>query len=68
MDEFIVPVKQGVSIPTVLRQYEQVGGLALNWMLLGSSGIEKRPEKGVLASYNSCVINNHVKTIGEIVC
>jgi hypothetical protein len=58
---------KGEKITDVLKVYEQknsMGGLALNWMIYGYSGFEKRPPNGVLASYFKCTINNHVKTIG----
>lgn len=58
---------KGEKITDVLKLYEakDIGGLALNWMLFGHSGHEKRPKAGVLPSYTKCVINNHVKSIGN---
>ena len=44
VDEFIVPKAINTSIPDVLKNYEQYGGLALNWMRFGSSGFDRRPQ------------------------
>jgi len=37
-----------------LRPYEEYGGLGVNWVPFGSSGVKLRPEKGVLSSYTRC--------------
>ena len=70
VDEFIVPanIMKGEKITDVLKIYESknIGGLALNWMIFGHSGHETRPVGGVLSSYNKCVINNLIKTIGNL--
>jgi hypothetical protein len=66
VDEFIVLVNKTQSIPSLLRQYEPYGGLALNWKLFGSSGHISRPEGGVLRNYHHCVKSHHVKTIGNL--
>eukprot|EP01023_Acetabularia_acetabulum_P006050 TRINITY_DN12518_c0_g2_i1.p1 TRINITY_DN12518_c0_g2~~TRINITY_DN12518_c0_g2_i1.p1 ORF type:complete len:569 (-),score=8.98 TRINITY_DN12518_c0_g2_i1:362-2068(-) len=41
-------------LPTFLKQYENYGGLVVYWRIYGSSGLEKSPQKGVLASYTNC--------------
>jgi hypothetical protein len=41
-DEFLVP-KSADDIPSILRDFEDFGGLAVNWMLFGSSGHKVRP-------------------------
>jgi hypothetical protein len=61
-DEFIV-TRDGCSVPSVLRLYEEYGGLTLNWMLIGSSGHEKRPAGGILPNYWRCAMWDHVKSI-----
>jgi hypothetical protein len=52
-----------LSIPVVLKRYEDYGAVTLNWMLFGSSGHIKRPVGGVLANYYKCCRYNHIKTI-----
>ena len=62
-DEFIVTANPSASIPLVLSQYEQFGGLALSWMSFGSSGHIRRPAGGVIANYRWCFPNRHIKSI-----
>ena len=57
-------------MPSFLRQYEEYGGLAINWRLFGSSGHITRPEAGTLPSYTKCnpewaPVNIHVKTFAN---
>lgn len=72
VDEFLFLRNQSVvSMPALLRQYEAYGGLAVNWVLFGSSGHVRRPEGGTLANYWKCVPqshpeNLHVKTIANM--
>lgn len=63
VDEFIVIVDKSKSIFEIVNQYEEYGGLCMNWMLIGSNGHIKRPEGGVLQNYNQCKPNFHIKTI-----
>ena len=51
------------SIPAVLKDYESYGGLTLSWMNFGSSGHIERPPGGVLANYNKCYQDFHIKSI-----
>lgn len=62
-DEFIVTANPSASIPLILSQYEQFGGLALSWMSFGSSGHIRRPVGGVIANYRWCFPNRHIKSI-----
>jgi hypothetical protein len=62
IDEFIV-TKDYCSIPSVLKRYEDFGGLTMNWMVFGSSGLVKRPTNGVLPNYYKCFQYEHVKSI-----
>ena len=68
-DEFLVLQGGGAQdAPALLRRYEAYAGLALNWVMFGSSGHEGRPEGGVLANYVSCMpaahpAHHHVKSI-----
>lgn len=60
-----------VSLPAMLHEYEAYGGLAVNWVLFGSSGHIHRPKGGTLANYWKCVPlshpeNLHVKTIANM--
>eukprot|EP00887_Chlorella_sp_A99_P004110 scaffold23.g4110.t1 len=41
-------------LPTYLRRLEGVGGLVVNWRLMGSSGHKARPEGGVVRSFLAC--------------
>ena len=38
MDEFLVVNDPATKFPDVLREYENFGGLVINWRLVGSSG------------------------------
>jgi hypothetical protein len=62
-DEFIVVVDPTKKIPDILQNYEEYGGVSLNWMLFGSSGHVVKPLGGVIANYNKCTKNIHVKAI-----
>lgn len=62
-DEFIVVVDEKETIPSVLKRYEQFGGLSLNWRMFGTSGHIKRPPGGILANYHKCGPNHHIKSI-----
>jgi hypothetical protein len=62
-DEFIVVVDKTKRIPDILADYEQFGGVVMNWMVFGSSGHIATPPGGVLANYYKCFKNGCVKTI-----
>jgi hypothetical protein len=61
-DEFIV-TENNKSIPEVLRDFEGYGGVALNWMMFGSSGLVESPGSILGPHYTKCVPNIHVKAI-----
>jgi hypothetical protein len=44
-----------------MADYEQdkLGALGVNWVLFGSSGLERRPEQGPLAAYTKCIPRAH---------
>ena len=52
MDEFLVVNDPATKFPDMLREYENFGGLVINWRLVGSSGEwhpqweEKEPSTG----------------------
>lgn len=61
---------RAADISTFLQQYEQYGGLAVNWVIFGSSGHTVRPRGGVLVNYHTCLPlsheqNTHVKVIAN---
>ena len=50
-------------VPSALEPYERYGGLAVNWMVFGSSGHVSRPNGTVLSSYTKCAPSATVKSI-----
>jgi hypothetical protein len=62
-DEFVVTTDPTKSIPSILRNYEDFPGLALNWMMVGNYTLEHRPRGGVLPNYAHCRPNPWVKSI-----
>lgn len=71
-DEFIVPQKaQDHGILTVLNEFEQYGGLVINWRVFGSSQHQKKPTGGVLENYDRCIPRTEqesrfIKTIANV--
>jgi hypothetical protein len=58
------------NINDFMRGYDRYGGLALNWVVFGSSGHKQRPHGGVLVNYRQCLPlqqeqNQHVKVIAN---
>ena len=72
VDEFLIlRDPSAASLPAMLHEYEAYGGLAVNWVLFGSSGHIYRPKGGTLANYWKCVPlahpeNLHIKTIANM--
>ncbi|MCF2447702.1 glycosyltransferase family 92 protein [Dyadobacter sp. CY345] len=67
-DEFIVPKSTSGDLPGFLKDFENVGGLGINWLVFGSSGYIKRTLRSQLRSFlkrsqASFPINRHVKLI-----
>lgn len=59
VDEYLVFTDPSIAaqerpLPAYLRQFENRGGLVVNWRLMGSSGHKSRPEGGTIRSYLSC--------------
>lgn len=53
-----------------MQGYDEYGGLAINWLVFGSSGHKQRPQGGVLVNYRQCLPfeqeqNQHVKVIAN---
>jgi len=47
IDEFIA-LKHGNSIPKFLKEYEQYGGIGINWQLFGTAGVQRISESETL--------------------
>jgi hypothetical protein len=68
LDEFLFPV-QIDNLVTFLKDYEQYGGLCVNWATFGTSGVESIPENYVMIEYLTMAseldhkFNLHVKSI-----
>lgn len=63
-DEFLFPVKN-VSLPEALTPYESFAGVAVAWMLYGTSGHWTRPRGLVIENYamRFAVPDHHLKCI-----
>lgn len=63
VDEYIVPKKYS-DLPTLLDQYEEFSGLAINWRLFGSNGHISRPSAAPFLAYTRYLKDDtHVKSI-----
>ncbi|MFA6988609.1 MAG: glycosyltransferase family 92 protein [Candidatus Gastranaerophilaceae bacterium] len=67
IDEFIVSVKNK-NLPEILKDFEEYGGLGINWIIYGSSGHKTAPdgltlENYVYRSFDDFSQNLHIKTI-----
>lgn len=67
LDEFLVPVATS-TIPELLRDFEEYGGLGVNWLLYGNSGHLTKPEGLQMEHYiyrseASWRSNFHIKSI-----
>lgn len=65
MDEFIVVPNPKLSVPTLLKSYEEYGALGMSVMEFGRNGFIARPDVGVLQSYNACHPVQDVKIIAN---
>ncbi|MCB1113582.1 MAG: glycosyltransferase family 92 protein [Chlamydiia bacterium] len=58
-------------VPEVLKQYKGKGGVAVNWLMFGTSGVKTVPEGGLLTEFLTLrgpmdyPANIHVKTIAN---
>lgn len=50
LDEFLVPVEEN-SLVELLEEYTPYAGLAINWQIFGTSGINRLPEEGLLIEH-----------------
>ncbi len=56
VDEFIVPLQTN-SLPGLLKNYENYGGLYINWLMFGTSHIQKIPNQCLMIeALNHCTI------------
>lgn len=67
VDEFIVP-KKAADLCDVLKDYEEFGGLAINWQMFGPSGHKTRPTSLQIEAYQKrnrmdADVNRHVKVV-----
>lgn len=71
VDEFLYITNPGATgLRELLSNYSGYGALAVNWIVMGSSGHRTRPAGGILQHFTACVprnatINKHVKVIGN---
>ena len=63
IDEFIVVKNKSMSIPDILDEYDDCGGLTLNWMLHGPSGHIQRPKGKIQDAYHKCFKHPLIKSI-----
>jgi hypothetical protein len=63
-DEFLFPVAD-ISLPAALERYERFAGVAVSWMLYGSSGHWTRPRGLVTENYamRAAAPDHHVKCV-----
>lgn len=62
-DEYILPVKEN-TILDVLKKFEKYGGVYINWLNFGTSGVEKTPsDKLKIEMLNHC--QNSPQTLGK---
>jgi Glycosyltransferase family 92 len=63
-DEFLFPAAAD-TVPEVLKQYESFAGLAVCWLVFGSSGHQTRPPGLVTTTFRrrEASVNAHVKCI-----
>ena len=64
VDEFLFLTDPSVaSMLALLHEYEDQGGLAVNWVLFGSSGHIHKPHGGTIANYWKCVPSEHPESL-----
>lgn len=48
IDEYLFPIKQQQLLPDLLKQYEEFGGVCVNWLMFGTSNVKKIPSNRLL--------------------
>jgi hypothetical protein len=67
-DEFLFPAQEQSLIP-ILKEYEEFGGIAVNWQMFGTSHIEKLQSNVLMIEQLLCCaprdleVNTHIKSI-----
>lgn len=64
-DEFLFPVEHN-NLVDFLKEYDDVGGIGVNWVIYGTSHISKIPQGALLIEtlvYRSCDPDLHIKSI-----
>lgn len=67
IDEFIVPVRD-LSIPQFLSSFDEAAAVEINWLVYGSSGLQKKSPQPVMSRFRrhslfNHPLNQHVKSI-----
>jgi len=67
-DEFIVPKSTNGDLPLFLKDYEAYGGLGINWLIFGSSGLKTKQNSSQILTFTlrsdiSFHTNRHIKSI-----
>lgn len=62
VDEFLV-IKNKQNINQLMENYEEFGGLVINWMFFGTNGHKTRPEGSLLKNYTHCFPCEQTKCI-----
>jgi hypothetical protein len=68
VDEFLVPKSTKGNLPEFLKDYEAYGGLGINWLVFGSSGLKEKSNRPQLETFTwrselDFSVNRHIKTI-----
>lgn len=73
IDEFLFPIKES-NLPEVLKDYEEFGGVGVNWLMFGPSHVWKIPQHQLLIeSLTHCAAkdfkgNRYIKSIVKPEC
>lgn len=68
LDEFLLPMRHD-NLIQMLSEYTSFGGIAINWQLFGTSGIDKLPQGGLIIEHliykapEQAAMNEYVKLI-----
>lgn len=68
VDEFIVPKSTNCDLPLFLKDYEVYGGLGINWLIFGSSGLKTKQNSSQISTFTlrsdiNFHTNRHIKSI-----
>lgn len=54
--------RKNTTLKKFLHAFRNEAALAINWIIVGPSGLKKRPTEGVLRSYTQCIKKKHPMT------